>query len=228
MGLRRPFLAGRLLGYYRPYLCRTVRVCMIRKTLVVLALAIVALCYGAPAKADNLHLCDINQFTTCNAGSVISISSSQTQNWAFGTQASGDTLYIAVLTPQSGGGGNFNSNTNLWQVLLGTAFQNFPNFSSTASQEFGATGIAAGSFNATSFAVGTWTGTNSVGQLFNLPANVNVGDIFVAFLTDSSGNLIAVSPWSSSLIFVPEPSSLMLLGTGLLALGGLVRRRLAN
>jgi len=202
---------------------------MIRRTVVAFALAAVgAFFYSIPAFADNIHLCDIN--TTCNAGSVIPIFSGNTQDWVFGKSSYKTpgpyTLNIAVLTPQSGTGGNFNSNTNLWQVLLGTAFQNFPNFASTASQEFGATGIAAGSFNATSFAVGTWTGTNSVGQLFNLPANVNVGDIFVAFLTDSSGNLIAVSPWSSSLIFVPEPSSLRFLSVGLLGLAALAGRRL--
>jgi len=201
---------------------------MTRKTLVVLAVIAAAFCYTAPAKADNIHLCDINQYTSCNAGSVIPIFTGTTQAWVFGKSYNNLgtlTLNIAVLTPQSGAGGNFSSNTNLWQVLLGTAFQNFPNFASTASQELGATGIVAGSFNATSFTVGAWTGTNSLGQLVNLPGNMTVGQIFIAYLTDSSGNLIAVSPWSSSLIFVPESSSLTLLGIGLLGLGGLVCRR---
>lgn len=202
---------------------------MVRKILVVLALAIVALCYSAPAMADNIHLCDINQLTTCNAGSAIPIFGNMpAPSWAFGTANSNETLNIAVLTPNMGTGGNFNSGTNLWSVLGISPTQVFPNFASTVSQEQLATGITAGSFNASYFAVGGWTGSVTLGQSITLPAGVPIGTIFIAFLTDSSGNLVAVSPWSSSLIFVPEPSSVMLLGTGLLVLGGFARRRFAK
>lgn len=202
---------------------------MIRKISIVLALGILALCYSSPAKADNIHLCDINQFTTCNAGNAIPIFLGTTQAWAFGTANSSETLFIAVLTPVSNGSGNFNTTTNLWTALGITPNQMFPNLSSTQSQESLATGISAGSFNATAFSVGAWTGTATVGQSVTLPGGTSVGTIYIAFLVDSSGNLVAVSPWSSALITVtnvPEPSSTMLLGVGLLALGAFAGRRL--
>lgn len=205
---------------------------MIRKFLVVLALAVVALCYSSSAMADNIHLCDINQFTSCNAGNAIQIQSgTTTAAWAFGTANSNETLYIAVLTPNAGTSGNFTSGSNLWTVLGISPAQVFPNFNSTVSQEQLATGMTPGSFSASFFAVGAWSGSVTLGQTVTLPSGVPVGTIFIAFLTDSSGNLVAVSPWSSSLITVanvPEPSSLMLLGTGLLALGGFARRRFAK
>jgi hypothetical protein len=163
---------------------------------------------------------------------VIPIGSGTTQAWVFGGSAfSGDTLYTAVLTPLSGGSGNFNASTSLFTLLglNGAPPPNFGNFASTASQELGATGIVAGSFSASSFKVGAWTATVNVGQSITLPSSPT-GTIFVACLVDpNTGDLVAVSPWTSSLINVPEPSSVTLLGLGLLALGTLgCRRFLAN
>ncbi len=201
---------------------------MMRRVLAGVVLAALSLFLTSAAKADNLHLCDINQWTTCNAGSVIPTSS--TAAFAFGTVHSNTTLNLAILNPLANTSGNFASGTNLWAVLGVSPTQVFPNFSSTVSQEQGATGFTAGSFNASALVIGNWTGTNTVGQAFTLP-NQPVGTIFVAFLTDAQGNLIAVSPWSSSLINVgpptsaPEPSGIVLLGAGLLGIG-LVRRRL--
>src|SRR5438270_13972525 len=201
---------------------------MIRRVLTGLALVAASMFVSSAAKADNLHLCDINQWTTCNAGSVIPTST--TAAFVFGTSHVNDTLNLAILNPLANTSGNFGSGGNLWAILGVSPTQVFPNFSSTVSQEQGATGFTAGSFNASALVIGNWTGTNTLGQSITLP-NQPLGTIFIAFLTDAQGNLVAVSPWSSSLINVappvtaPEPSSVVLFGAGLLGLG-LLRRRL--
>ncbi len=201
---------------------------MIRRVFAGAVLAALSLFLTSAAKADNLHLCDINQWTTCNAGSVIPTST--TAAWVFGTSYTNDTLNLVILNPLANGSGNFTSGSNLWTVLGVSPSQVFPNFSSTVSQEQGATGFTAGSFNASALVIGNWTGTNTVGQSITLPVQP-VGTIFMAFLTDAQGNLVAVTPWSSSLINVgpptstPEPSGIVLLGAGLLGIG-LLRRRL--
>jgi len=200
---------------------------MIRKGLIVVGLAALAICYTSPAMADDIHVCDINQLTSCNSGNAIQIGPLPGQAWVFGTPNTGDTLYFAVLTPQSGTSGNFSSGGNLWTALgFGTPPpQNFPNFASTLSQEQLATGLTPGSFTATSFKVpGNWTGTVNIGEAVTLPPG-SVGTIYIAYLLDSSGKLVAVSPWSSSMIYVREPSSLVLVGVGLLALGVFALRR---
>jgi len=188
----------------------------------------VALCFifGGVAKADNLHLCDVN--TVCNSGSVISVFGTPATVFVNGTSYTGGTLYLLVMTPASGNSGNWNSSNNLWNVLGVNPSQTYPTLASAISQESGATGLTPGSFNVSSVSQGTglWNGSATV----TLPAGP-VGTIYMAFVLDASGNLVAVTPWSSSMVnagntSVPEPSSLSLVGIALIGFIGLAGRKL--
>lgn len=79
------------------------------------------------------------------------------------------------------------------------------------------------------FSVGSFTNCSSgtcIGGLSysNLPA----GSVIVSFLEDSSGNVIDQNPNSDSITsspgVVPEPGSIALFGSGLVFLGGFLRR----
>src|SRR5712671_3297580 len=88
---------------------------MTRRVLTAVVLAGLSLFLTSATKADNLHLCDINQWTTCNAGSVIPTST--TAAFVFGTSHTNDTLNLVILNPLADGSGNFASGSNLWTVL---------------------------------------------------------------------------------------------------------------
>jgi len=179
-----------------------------------MALLAVCLIAGALAKADDIHLCDVS--TGCSSGSVISIGGTTT---AFVSgNATGQELFLAILAPVSDTSGNWNSNgTTLWSVLGVSGGSTFPNLNSAISQELIGTGMSVMSFNASSLDLGTLWTTNPQG--ITLP-NGPIGTIYMAFTEDSNGQLGLVTPWSSSLVNTPEPSSLLLLGAGLLGLFG--------
>src|SRR5438270_5050196 len=98
---------------------------MIRRVLTGLALVAASMFLTSAAKADNLHLCDINQWTTCNAGSVIPTTT--TAAFVFGTSYANDTLNLVILNPLANGSGTFTSGSNLWTVLGVSPTQVFPN-----------------------------------------------------------------------------------------------------
>jgi hypothetical protein len=90
-------------------------------------------------------------------------------------------------------------------------------------------GIAALSFNVSDQSIGTWTTSP---QTVTLPGSESAETMFMAFTEDANGNLLLVTPWSSSLVTTgttptPEPSSVMLLGAALIGLLALeVRTRI--
>src|SRR5262249_4393433 len=127
------------------------------------------------------------------------------------------------LVPLTDNSGNFNSTNNLWSpgALNETPGQVYPTLASAISQLQGATGFTAASFNATDIDEGAWDGSATI-SLPSLAPNT----IVMAFVEDANGNLVAVTPWSSSFaVAAPEPGTIGLLGVGA-ALAGLAAMKL--
>ncbi len=176
--------------------------------------------FAGVAAADDIHLCDTN--AVCNNGALTATTS--TTLYATGKSSLGDELFLAILVPQTDGSGNFNSTTNLWTALSEAPNQVYPTLASAISELQGATGFTAVSFSASDIDEGAWTGSATL----TLPA-LAPNTIVMAFIEDGSGNLVAVTPWSSSFATTttttPEPSTLLLLGVGLCTLAWFAARR---
>jgi len=199
-------------------------------------LAAFCLIFASATKADtqNIQLGCVSVTCVSNGSILTTQTLTGAQLDLTGNSNAAGELFIAIYVPVSTGGGVGNfigpNSLEVWSVLEpGVTPGNDHSYGSTLGNDPFAnsvTGFVVSDFDTgINFASGCLTSV-CTSPTFTVPGNFPVGALFVGFTEDSKGNVVASTPWSESVLAVPEPSSLSMLGIGLVGLLALTGRKL--
>src|SRR6266849_8631514 len=186
---------------------------------------LVAVCFvfafAARADTQNIQLGCVSVTCVTNGSILTTQSLANAQLDLTGNSNAAGELFIAIYVPVSSGG-NFTgpNSTTLWSVLE-------PGVTPGNDHTYGSSlGVNPFANSTTGFFVSDYdTGVNfAAGCLtsvctsatFTVPGSFPVGTMFVGFTEDTSGNVVASTPWSESILAVPEPGTLTLLVSALI------------
>ncbi len=150
---------------------------------------------------------------------------------AFATAGTYGLTAVAPATGANGFFGNMTAGQEVYSFLsLGQPVNNSNSFTNWSGADLSINGITATNFGIYVFALSGPSGANLgprglVNMLFS--SGVPVGTFVVAYGQDGSGRSFGV-PFTEAGLTTPEPGSMVLFGTGLLILGGAIRRRRSN
>ncbi len=203
-----------------------------RLVLIAFAATLLTVWCAAPVMADDIQL----SCPTCTTGGVSLISTGSTVSFSF-IDVANQTLtgngFIAILVPTGGAvpsltGGTFEESVSFTSGTLGAALGDTLSyqFSSLASASAQVIPSPSG-YTVYEFDLGSVTLGPNGGGVTGLSATAPFGSVIVGFLEcEECGKDGTLQTPLSESITIPEPSSLSMLGIGLVGLLGLARRKL--